>query len=76
MRAEDGAEEVNADSLSRSDAVEVCRGNFVATVEPYINRYAFTIRDRERERPVIHGYGMDRLSAIHAVEDLLETLAA
>ena len=56
--------------------IQVCRGNFVATVEPYVSRYAFTIRDRERERPVIHGYGLDRRSAMHAVEDLLETLAA
>ena len=59
-----------------SGVIEICRGNFVATVEPYVNRYAFAIRDKERERPVIHGYGMDRRLAMHAVEDLLETLAA
>jgi len=61
---------------SGSGVVEVCRGTFTATVEPYLDRYAFAIRDHERERPVIHGYGMDRRSAIHAVEDLLDRLAA
>jgi hypothetical protein len=75
MSANGAAQSVNAESTG-SGVIEVCRGAFIATVEPYIDRYAFTIRDRERERPVIHGYGMDRRSAIHAVEDLLETLAA
>jgi hypothetical protein len=61
---------------SGPSVIELCRGTFTATVEPCKERYAFAIRDRERERPVIHGYGMDRRSAIHAAEDLLETLAA
>jgi hypothetical protein len=67
MSANGTAQRVNAESTG-SGVIEVCRGTFTATVEPY--------RDRERERPVIHGYGMDRRSAIHAVEELLETLAA
>jgi hypothetical protein len=75
MSADRTLQRVNAESTS-STVVEVCRGTFIATVELYMNRYAFTIRDRERERPVIHGYGMDPRSAIHAVEDLLETLTA
>ena len=61
---------------SGSGVVEVYRGTFTATVEPYLDRYAFAIRDHERARPVIHGYGLDRRSAIHAVEDLLDRLAA
>ena len=76
MTSKGSANDVNDNSSSRSDVVELCRGNFVARVEPHVNRYAFAIRDRERERPVIHGYGIDRHSAIHAVQDLLETLAA
>ncbi len=75
MSAQGPAQQVNTEG-SGSGVVEFCRGTFTATVEPYIDRYAFTIRDRERERPVIHGYGMDRRSAIHAVEDLLDALAA
>ena len=75
MIANQAAQHVNTES-SGSGAIVVCRGTFTATVEPYKDRYAFAIRDRERERPVIHGYGMDRRSAIHAVEDLLGTLAA
>lgn len=75
MSANGAAEHVNAES-SGSDVIEVCRRTFTATVEPYRDRYAFAIRDRERERPVIYGYGMDLRSAIRAVEDLLERLAA
>jgi hypothetical protein len=73
MSANGAAEHVNAES-SGSDVIEVCRRTFTATVEPYRDRYAFAIRDRER--PVIYGYGMDLCSAIRAVEDLLERLAA
>jgi len=75
MSAHETAQQVKTES-SGSGVVEVCRGSFTATVKPYLNRYAFAIRDREGERPVIHGYGMDQRSAIHAVQDLLETLAA
>ena len=75
MNANGATKQVYTESTG-SRVIEVCRGNFVATVEPYVNHYAFAIRDRERERPVIHGYGMDRRSAMHAVEDLLEALAA
>ena len=75
MSAQKPAQQVNTES-SGSGIVEVCRGTFSATVEPYLDRYAFAIRDHERQRPVIHGYGMDRGSAMHAVEDLLERLAA
>ena len=75
MSAPEASQQVNTES-SGSGVVEIRRGAFTATVEPYLDRYAFAIRDRERERPVIHGYGMDRRSAIHAVEELLETLAA
>ena len=75
MNGNRAAQHISAES-SDSDVVEVCRGSFTATLERYLDCYTFAIRDRGRAAPAIHGCGADRQAAIHAVEKLLEKLAA
>lgn len=50
------------------------KGDFVAVVESYAGRYSFFVRDMRRERPTIHGYGVDFPHAVMAVTQLLDAL--
>jgi hypothetical protein len=52
----------------------LCKGEFVAVVQPQDNRYGFFVRDLRRERPTIHGYGVDFSAALTAVTQLLDAL--
>ncbi len=51
------------------------RGEFVGEVEPHGDHYWFLVRDLRRERPTIHGFGVDFPRAVNAVSHLLDLLA-
>jgi hypothetical protein len=53
---------------------KVSRGDFVAVVLPHENQYSFFVRDLRRERPTIHGFGVDFPHAVIAVTQLLDAL--
>jgi hypothetical protein len=52
----------------------VVRGDFVATVQPHADTYSFAVRDTRRERPTIHGFGVDFPHAVVAITELLDAL--
>jgi hypothetical protein len=52
----------------------VSKGEFVGVVEPHENQYKFFVRDLRRERPTIHGFGVDFPHAVTAVRQLLDSL--
>jgi hypothetical protein len=54
----------------------VCKGNFVAIVQPHDGQYEFLVRDVRRESPTINGSGVDLAHATDAVTQLLEALAS
>jgi hypothetical protein len=56
------------------DEYHVVRGDFVAAVQPHANKYSFSVRDTRRERPTIHGFGVDFPNAVVAVTELLDAL--
>ncbi len=51
------------------------KGEFVGVVEPHGEHYWFQVRDLRRERPTIHGFGVDFPRAVNAVSHLLDVLA-
>lgn len=51
------------------------RGEFVGVVEPHGEHYWFLVRDLRRERPTIHGFGVDFPRAVNEVSHLLDVLA-
>lgn len=57
-----------------NDEYHVVRGDFVAVVQPHEDRYSFLVRDTRRERPTIHGFGVDFPQAVVAVTELLDAL--
>lgn len=60
--------------LSTEDGYCLRRGEFIATVRPHEDRYSFSVRDTRRERPTIHGFGVDFPNALVAVTELLDAL--
>jgi hypothetical protein len=67
----------NALSISHPEEEQEYRleqGDFVAIVQPHASRYSFSVRDLRRERPTIHGFGVDFPHALIAVTQLLNAL--
>ncbi len=57
-----------------SKEYRVRRGQFEAVVQAHENNYWYSVRDITRERPTIHGFGVDFEKGITAVKQLLERL--
>lgn len=61
--------------LHRSEGeCRIIRGQFEGVVRPHSDRYWFSVREMTRERPMIHGFGVDFQKAVTAVEQLLDLL--
>ncbi len=52
----------------------ISRGQFEGTVRPHEDKYWFAVRDNTRERPTVHGFGVDFQEAVGAVTQLLDLL--
>lgn len=74
QRKADDAEIRREKERSASDEYRIERGDFVALVQPHASQYSFFVRDMRRERPTIHGYGVDFPHAVVAVTQLLDAL--
>lgn len=52
------------------------KGNFVAVVQSHKSQYAFFVRDLRRERPTIHGFGVNLRQAMDTATQYLDALTA
>ncbi len=62
--------------LVSENKVRLCKGDFVGIVQPRESHYEFSVRDMRRERPTIHGSGVDFSRAVTFVTQLLDALTA
>jgi len=56
------------------EAFRGSKGDFVGIVQRHDGKYSFFVRDLRRERPTIHGFGVDFSRAVSAVTELLDAL--